>query len=118
MNDQQIDFTVDKTNLYREESITDMKAGSIRFLKPIKTDGTDDTGRDVIFIGHTQIMTPQGMIPLQARLTAKTMEAAMDEFPGAMQQALSKMIEEVRKMQQEEAKQSRQDDSRIVVPGR
>ncbi|MBW1848525.1 MAG: cytoplasmic protein, partial [Deltaproteobacteria bacterium] len=30
MNDQQIDFTVDEKKLYKEESITDLKAGSIR----------------------------------------------------------------------------------------
>lgn len=118
MNDQQIEFVVDTKNLYREESITDLKVGSIRLLKPIKLDGTDDSGREEIFIGHTQIMTPQGMIPLQARLTSKTLETALAEFPNAMQQALSKMIEEVKKMQQEESNQPRQDDSRIIVPGR
>ena len=90
----------------------------MRLLKPIKIDGSDDSGRDQIYIGHTQIMTPQGMIPLQSRLTAKTLEAAIDEFPGAMQQALAKMVEEVKKMQEEEAKKPSQDDSRIIVPGR
>ena len=118
MNDQQVELNVDKNNLYREESITDLKVGSIRLLKPIKIDGSDDSAREEIFIGHTQIMSPQGMIPLQARLTAKTLEAALDEFPNAMQQALAKMVEEVKKMQQEEANQAGQDDSRIIVPGR
>ncbi len=118
MNDQQIEFAVDRKNLYREESITDLKVGSIRLLKPVRLDGSDDSSRDQIFIGHTQIMTPQGMIPLQARLTSKTLEAALDEFPNAMQQALAKMIEEVKRMQQEEANRPNRDDSRIIVPGR
>lgn len=118
MNDQQIDFTVDDKNLYKEESITDLKAGSIRLLKPIQLDGSDDSGREVIFIGHTQIMTPQGSIPLQAKLTSNTLEAAIKEFPNAMQQALEKMVEEVKRMQQEEANRPQQDDSRIIVPGR
>lgn len=118
MNDQQIELNVDKKNLYKEESITDLKVGSIRLLKPIKIDGSDDSGREEIYIGNTQIMTPQGMIPLQARLNAKTLDTAIDEFPNAMQQALAKMIEEVKKMQEEEAKKPNQDDSRIIVPGR
>ena len=32
--EQTIDFTIDKTNLHREESITDLKVGSIRRLVP------------------------------------------------------------------------------------
>lgn len=118
MNDQQIEFTIDRENLYREESITDLKVGSIRALKPIKLDGSEDSSREDIFIGHTQIMSPQGMIPLQERLTSKTLEAALDEFPGAMQQALARMIDEVKRMQQQEANQPKQDDSRIIMPGR
>jgi hypothetical protein len=118
MSNQQIEFTVDRNSLYREESLTDLKAGSIRILKPVKLDGSDDESREDIFIGHTQIMSPQGMIPLQARLSANTLDAALDEFPGAMQQALAQMIEEVKKMQQEEASRPQQDDSRIILPGR
>jgi hypothetical protein len=118
MNDQQIEFAVDKENLYKEESLTDMKAGSIRILKPIKLDGSEDSGREEIYIAHTQIMSPQGMIPLQAKLTANTLEGAIDEFPEAMQQALAQMVEEVKKMQQEEAGRPQQDDSRIIMPGR
>ena len=33
---QGIDFTVDQSNLYREEGITDLKVASIRRLIPIK----------------------------------------------------------------------------------
>ena len=118
MNEQQMELTVDKNNLYKEESVTDLKVGSIRVLKPVTIDGSEDSGREEIFIGNTQIMTPQGMIPLQSKLNAKTLEAAIDEFPGAMQQALAKMVDEVKKMQEEEAKRPKQDDSRIIVPGR
>jgi hypothetical protein len=41
----------------------------------------------------------------------------MQAFPAAMEQEMSKMIEEIRKMQAEEQKKQR-DDSRIIVPGR
>ena len=63
-NSQDVDFTIDQNNLYREESITDLKVGSIRRLLPIKADGTDDPGRAPIFMGHSQVMTPEGPLPL------------------------------------------------------
>ena len=67
-NSQDIDFTVDQDNLFREEAITDLKVASIRRLVPVKPDGSDDPGRTPIFMGHSQIMTPEGPLPLQARL--------------------------------------------------
>ena len=114
--EQDVDFTIDKTNLHREESITDLKVGSIRRLVPINPDGTEDKERTAIFIGHTQLMSPEGPVPIQAALTANNLEEAMDEFSGAMQQALSQMIEKIQQMQQQKTQQK--DDSRIIVPGR
>ena len=114
--EQDIDFTIDKTNLHREESITDLKVCSIRRLVPIKPDGTEDKERTAIFIGNTQLMSPEGPVPIQAALTANNLEEAMDEFSGAMQQALSEMIQKIQQMQQQKTKQK--DDSRIIVPGR
>ena len=114
---EQIDFTVDSKNLYREESITDLKVASIRRMVPVTADGQDDPTRTPIFLGHTQIITPQGPLPLQARLMANNMSEAMDAFPAAMENEMAKMIEQIRKMQEEEQKKQR-DDSRIIVPGR
>lgn len=121
MNDfgqnQEIDFTVDKENLYREESITDFKVASIRRLVPVKPDGSDDKSRTPIFIGHTQLMSPEGPLPIQARLVANSLEEAMEAFPDAMQKALVEVIEHVKALQKEQQNQ-RKDDSRIIVPGR
>ncbi|MDY6824364.1 MAG: cytoplasmic protein [Thermodesulfobacteriota bacterium] len=114
MNDQNIDFSVDQNNLYREESITDLKVAAIRKLIPIKPDGQDDPDREVIFVGHTQLMSPEGPLPLQARLEAGNMEEAMKAFPGEMQKAMADMQERVRQYQQ----QQQQDESRIITPGR
>lgn len=113
----EIDFSVDKKNLYREESITDLKVASIRRLIPVKTDGTDDDSRTDIYIGHTQLMSPQGPVPIQAPLQANSMEEAMEAFPAAMQQALADMMERAQRMQQEQQEQER-DQSRIIIPGR
>ncbi len=114
---QEINFTVDKKNLYREESFTDLKVASIRRLVPVNPDGTDDQTRTPIFMGHTQLMSPEGPVPIQSRLMANNLVEAMDEFPGAMDKALAAIIENIKELQkQEEAKKA--EDSRIIVPGR
>ncbi|MCP4682132.1 MAG: cytoplasmic protein [Desulfobacterales bacterium] len=118
MSDNEVDFTVDKTNLYREESITDLKVASIRRLTPIKPDGTTDESRKNIFVGHTQLMSPQGPVPLHAPLEATTLEQATEKFPGAMQHAMEEMIENVKKMQQEQEAAKQNNDSNIIMPGR
>ncbi len=120
MNDQaqpnHIDFTVDQDNLYREEPFTDLKVASIRRLIPITPDGADDSSRQPIFLGQTQLMSPEGPVPLQARLAANTIGEAIAEFPRAMEGALAEVVKNLRELQKQEATQK--DDSRIIVPGR
>ncbi len=118
MNGQErIDFKVDASNLYREDSITDLKVASIRRMVPVTSEGADDPSRSPVFFGHTQIMTPQGPLPLQAKLMANSMAEALAAFPEAMEQEMAKMVEQIRKMQEAEQNKQR-DDSRIIVPGR
>lgn len=114
-NPNSIDFNVDQENLYREEGITDMKVASIRRMIPINADGTDDKSRTEVFIGSTQLMSPQGPLPLQAVLGANTFTEAIEVFPQAMKKSMDKMIQEVKKMQE---KEQQNDQSRIIVPGR
>lgn len=116
-NPGNIDFQVDTTNLYREEAVTDLKVASIRRLVPVQADGSDDTTRSPIFIGSTQLMTPEGPLPLQARLQANTLSEAYEAFPKAMQEALNEVMAQVDEMRRQQESQKR-DDSRIIVPGR
>jgi len=97
-----IDFTVDQTNLYRDDSVTDIKVAAIRRLTPIKADGSDDDGRDPIFMGQTQLMSPSGPILLQSLLEARTLEEAMEKFPAAMQTEMEKAVAEAEKNQKGE----------------
>ena len=113
--DHNIDFTVDTSNLYREEAITDFKVASIRRLVPITPDGSEDQSRSPIFIGHTELMSPEGPIPLQARLEADSFKDAMDAFPDAMNQALAEMVEKIKEMQRQQMQEKM--DKRIIVPG-
>ncbi|MBW1958070.1 MAG: cytoplasmic protein [Deltaproteobacteria bacterium] len=100
-NDQQheIDFTVDRNNLYREESFTDIKVAAIRRLTPIKPDGSDDESRNPIYMAQTQLMSPSGPVVLQSILDAGTLEQAMDKFPKAMQKEMGKVMEKNKKEQ-------------------
>ena len=117
-NQRDIDFTVDKSNLYREESITDLKAAVIRRLVPVRPDGSEDTSRTPFFVGTTQLMTPEGPLPIQARLMANTLAEAFEEFPGAMQQALQEVAAQIQEMRQQQASKQKSEQSRIIVPGR
>ncbi len=111
---EDLDFTMDEQNLYRDESYTDLKAGSIRRLVPVLTDGAADAARTEIYIGTTQLMTQEGPLPVQARLMANSFQEALSVFPDTMRQATLEMIEQFEKMQQ---KMKAEADSRIIVPG-
>lgn len=111
----EIDFTVDSNNLYKEESITDFKVASIRKLVPIKLDGSEDTSRKTVFYGHTQLMSPQGPVPIQAPLEADSLEEAITIFPKSMKIAMDQLLEKYQKMQDQ---QEQKEESRIIMPGR
>ena len=57
------DLKVDRQNLYKEESFTDLKVCTIRRLSPVKPDGSQDKTRKTIFVGTTNLITPQGSLP-------------------------------------------------------
>ncbi len=101
---------VDRQNLYREETFSDLQMATIKRLIPVNPDGNMDQTRPIIFIGHTQLMTQAGVLPVQCPIEAATLEEAMDKFPQAINKAVEKMIEEAKELQRQQA-------SRIVVPG-
>lgn len=117
-----IDFTVDRQNLYREETFTDLKVASIRCLTPVNTDGSVDKTRKTVFVGETNLMTPGGPLPVQAVIAAKQLQQAIKRFPEAMQAAVDKLAEEVQKMREQENSSiitpTEKESSRIIVPGR
>lgn len=117
-----IDFTVDRQNLYREETFTDLKVASIRRLIPVNTDGSVDKTRKTVFVGETNLMTPGGPLPVQAVIAAKQLQQAIKRFPEAMQTAVEKLAQEVNKMRQKEKSSiitpAENESSRIIVPGR
>jgi hypothetical protein len=103
------EIKLDASNLYREEMFTDRRAGTLRRLTPVTTDGATDTTRAVLFSGQTQLLTPGGVLPLGFDIEAASLEEALNRFPDAVKLALDEAIEEAREMRREAA-------TRIVVP--
>ncbi len=114
MTDQQgtsaAEITVDTDNLHREEVFTDLRAASIRRLTPVKADGDTDSGRDVIYIGETNLMTQMGPLPVQFPIEAKSLDDAFSQFAEGVKEAVERLNERAKEMVREEG-------SRIVVPG-
>lgn len=119
MTDQQqnnLEFNIDRSNLYIEESFTDLKTGAVKRLSPVHPDGSKDKTRKTIFVGHTSILTPDGPLPIQNTIAAKELQQAIKRFPEAMQEAMERLMEEVKKYQEQEQSQIQKPESRIIVP--
>ena len=100
---------LDPAGLYKEETFTDRRAGTLRRLTPVTLEGATDPSRPVLFSGQTQLLTPAGVLPLVFELEAGTLGEALQQFPEGVKAALEQAIEEAREMRRESA-------SRIVVP--
>lgn len=104
------EISVDTENLHREEIFTDLHAASIRRLTPVKADGNTDSGRDVIYIGETNLMTQMGPLPVQFPIEATSLDDAFSQFAEGVKGAIERLNERAKEMVREES-------SRIVVPG-
>ena len=105
------DIKINPDNLYKEESFTDLTLATIRILTPVRIDGSIDESREPIFTGMTQLMSPNGPIPVQCIIEgAKNLSEAAAKLPEAIEKTVQAMIAEAKEMQ-------RQESSRIIVPG-
>jgi hypothetical protein len=101
--------TMDSTQLYREETFTDRKVGTIRCLTPVAADGSVESLRPVIFVGQAQVMTPMGAVPISFELDAATLNAAIEKFGAAAEQAVHQTMRELQELRREQA-------SSLVIP--
>ena len=100
----------DKSGLYREDSYTDRKVGSIRQMTPVTETGDRDTDRPGVFLGATQVMTGAGPVPLNFEIPGETLGDAADNFGACAEQAVEEMAVKLEEMRREQA-------SSIVIPG-
>jgi len=101
--------TMDSAQIYREETFTDRKVGTIRRLTPVTAAGEADSTRFVLYSGQTQLLTPAGVLPLGFEIEADSLEDAIRKFLDAVKVALEQAIDEAREMR-------RKASTRIVVP--
>jgi hypothetical protein len=101
--------TMDSTQIYREETFTDRKVGTIRRLTPVTAEGTADALRPVIFVGQAQVMTPMGAVPISFELDAVSLDGAIVKFGAAAEQAVQQTMRELQEMRREQA-------SSLVIP--
>lgn len=103
------DFGMASDDLYREETFTDRRVGTIRRLIPMTPDGRDDATRAVVYVGQTQMLTPMGALPVTFEIPADSLEAAVAAFGTRAEEAAEQTIEELREMRRDAA-------SSIVIP--
>jgi hypothetical protein len=101
--------TMDATQIYREETFTDRKVGTIRRLTPVAADGSADAARPVLFVGQAQVMTPMGAVPISFELEAASLNVAIEKFGAAAEQAVHQTMRELQEMRREQA-------SSLVIP--
>ncbi len=100
---------MDAAALYLEEMITDRKVGALRRMTPIKSDGSVDAGRPVLFIGQAEIMTNMGPVPINFDIEAPTLAQAVAGFGAAATAAIERTVQQIQEMRRQQA-------SQLVVP--
>jgi len=100
---------MDTQDLYREDTYSDRKVGTIRVMTPVKSDGSQDPRRAVIFVGQAQIMTPAGVLPLTFEIPAKTLTEACEKFSDGAKVAFEETMQELQELRRQQA-------SSIVIP--
>jgi hypothetical protein len=103
------DPKMDSKDLYREDTYSDRKVGTIRVMTPVKADGSTDPARATVFVGQAQIMTPAGVLPLTFEIDAKTLSEACDRFADGAKVAFEETMQELQELRRQQA-------SSIVIP--
>lgn len=100
---------MDVQDLYREDTYSDRKVGTIRVMTPVTPDGATDPGRVTLYVGQAQIMTPAGVLPLSFEIEAKTLGEACSGFAEGARVAFEETMQELQEMRRQQA-------SSIVIP--
>ena len=104
------DIAMDSKSLYREETFTDRRVGTLQVLTPITAAGATDPSRPVLYVGQTQVLTPAGALPLSFEIPATSLDDAVARFGELAKQALARTMRRLEELRREQA-------SSIIVPG-
>jgi hypothetical protein len=108
LNDAEI--AMDSKALYREETFTDRRVGTLQRLTPVTPSGATDAARPVLYVGQTQVLTPAGALPLSFEVQATSLDDAVAKFGELAKQALGRTLKRLEELRREQA-------SSIIVPG-
>jgi hypothetical protein len=108
-NETPLEAQMSADSLYREDIFTDQRVGTVRRMTPVKSDGSDDPSRPLVFVGQATVMTPMGSLPLSFELPATTLGEAVTQFGPAAQHAIEDAARELQELR-------RQASSSIVIP--
>jgi hypothetical protein len=108
-NEVPLEAQMSADSLYREDVFTDQRVGTVRRMTPVKSDGSDDPSRPLVFVGQATVMTPMGSLPLSFELPASTLAEAVSQFGPAAQHAIEDAARELQELR-------RQASSSIVIP--
>jgi hypothetical protein len=109
-NRPEVDINMDTAALYREETFTDRRVGTVQRLTPIDRSGNPDASRPTLYVGQTQVLTPAGSLPLSFEIPAQSLEEAVQKFGAQAEVALASTMRRLEELRREAA-------SSIIVPG-
>ena len=106
---EELEIKLDENDLYREETFSDRRVGTIRRLSPVTANGDDDASRPVLYVGQAQLWTQMGPLPISFEIQAQSLSEAIAAFPASARDAVAQTLEEARELRRLQA-------SQIVVP--
>ena len=107
--ERMIEPEMNPQDLWLEEIFTDRRVGTIRRMTPVDGTGARDPGREVLYIGETQVMSQMGALPINFVLEAKSLEEAAKLFGPAAKAGIERTVRELQELRRQQA-------SSIVVP--
>ena len=107
----ELELRMDATALYREETYTDRRIGIIRVMTPVKTDGSIDLTRKILYVGEAQLLSPVGALPITFEIDATSLGDAAEKFSEGAKVGVERAISELQELRREQS-------SNIVIPDR
>jgi hypothetical protein len=100
---------LDPASMYLEEVFTDRRVGTIRRLSPVKSDGSADAGRPVVYVGETQVMSNVGALPIVFEIDAASLDEAIERFGPLASESIERTVRELQELRRQAA-------SSLVIP--
>src|SRR5829696_7810756 len=97
------ELRMDPASLYREDTYTDRRIGTIRVLTPVTPDGATDAARPILYVGETQLLTTGGLLPLVFEIEATSLSEAVQNFSDGAEAAIERTRREIEQMRREAA---------------